>query len=191
MKVGDTVKRTGPNCLACIKGHTYQVASLSGSCCQLYYDDSTTFVSEGYEFDQSNFVVVEAVEIKTATIDLKPEDPMKYPTTSAERKAMPVYDGCIRYFPAALMLVSVLSRKGNEKHNPGEPLHHARGKSTDHGNCITRHQMEVGTIDPDTQLDHAVGVGWRALAQLQELAESKYGWPLAAGARLPTSEPQK
>ena len=108
---------------------------------------------------------------------------MSPPATSAERKAMPVFSGCLNYFPAALQLVSVLSRLGNEKHNPGEPLHHARGKSMDHGDCITRHQLEVGTIDPDTDLDHAVGVAWRALAQLQELAEKRYGWPMAPGAK--------
>lgn len=108
---------------------------------------------------------------------------MQYATDSASRKGRPVERGCLRYFPAALELVSVLSRKGNEKHNPGEPMHHARGKSTDHGDCIVRHQAEAGTIDPDTGLDHAVAVAWRALAQLQELAESKYGWPMAPGAK--------
>ena len=108
---------------------------------------------------------------------------MSPPTTSAERKAMPVFSGCLNYFPAALQLVSVLSKLGNDKHNPGEPLHHARGKSMDHGDCIVRHQLEAGTIDPDTGLDHAVGVAWRALAQLQELAEKRYGWPMAPGAK--------
>ena len=108
---------------------------------------------------------------------------MAYPSTSAERKEMPMYRGCVRYFPAALALVSTLSKKGNDKHNPGEPMHHARGKSNDHGDCIARHLSEVGTIDPDTQLDHAVALAWRALALLQELAETKYGWPKAPGAK--------
>lgn len=109
---------------------------------------------------------------------------MKPPVTSQERKDTPVFDGCFRYFPAALMLVSRLSKAGNDKHNPGQPMHHARGKSTDHGNCILRHQIDVGTIDPEMQLDHAVEVAWRALAQLQEIAEKQYGWPLAPGAKL-------
>lgn len=109
--------------------------------------------------------------------------PMYYSNTSAARKGMPIYRGCLRYFPAALALVSVLSRKGNEKHNPGEEMHHARGKSADHGDCILRHQIQVGEIDEEMGLDHAVEVAWRALAQLQELAEKKYGWPVAPGAR--------
>lgn len=112
-----------------------------------------------------------------------PPPAMSPPTTSAERKAMPIYRGVLRYAPAALHLVSALSKKGNDKHNPGEEMHHAREKSSDHGDCILRHQMEVGTIDPDTELDHAVAVAWRALMQLQELAESKYGWPKAPGAK--------
>lgn len=187
MKAGDTVECINDKAYFAVRrGSTYRVEKVKG--CFLKFEG---LVYEKY--DHFDFRVVEAVEINEAVVTADQARPsaMLYPKTSAERKAMPVYDGCIRYFPAALMLVSALSRKGNEKHNPGEPLHHARGKSADHGNCITRHQMEVGTIDPDTQLDHAVGVAWRALAQLQELAESKYGWPLAAGARLPTSEPQK
>ncbi len=108
---------------------------------------------------------------------------MFYADDSSAHKGRPVYTGCLQYFPAALSLVSVLSRLGNDKHNPGQPMHHARGKSTDHGDCIVRHQMGVGTIDPDNELDHAVAVAWRALAQLQELAERQYGWPVAPRAR--------
>lgn len=108
---------------------------------------------------------------------------MAFKDDSATRKGQPVFSGVVRYFPAALSLVAMLSKKGNDKHNPGEEMHHARGKSNDHGDCILRHQMGVGTIDPDSDLDHAVGVAWRALAQLQELAEKRYGWPKAPGAK--------
>ena len=107
---------------------------------------------------------------------------MLFRSDSAARKGAPLDRGCLRYFPAALALVSVVSRKGNDKHNPGEPMHHARGKSMDHGDCILRHQVDVGTIDPKMGLDHAAMVAWRALAQLQEIAENKYGWPRAPGA---------
>lgn len=109
--------------------------------------------------------------------------PMYYSNTSEARKGQPMHSGCLRYFPAALALVSVLSRKGNDKHNPGEPIHWSRSKSADHGDALVRHQKDVGTIDPDVDLDHAVEVAWRALAQLQELAERVYGWPVAPGAR--------
>lgn len=109
--------------------------------------------------------------------------PMYYSNTSEARKGQPMHSGCLRYFPAALALVSVLSRKGNDKHNPGEPIHWSRDKSADHGDALVRHQKDVGTIDTDVDLDHAVEVAWRALAQLQELAERVYGWPVAPGAR--------
>lgn len=109
------------------------------------------------------------------------------PTSSSERKRIPLATGCLYYFPAALAEVAKLSRIGNDKHNPGQPLHHARGKSSDHADCILRHQIDVGTIDPDTGLDHATMVAWRALAQLQELCEAR-GAPLARGAKLPEGE---
>jgi hypothetical protein len=74
-----------------------------------------------------------------------------------------------------------LSRVGNDKHNPGQPLHWARGKSSDHADCIMRHLAERGTIDTDG-LSHSVKVAWRALALLQEELEAK-GAPKARGAK--------
>ena len=106
------------------------------------------------------------------------------PTTSAERKAVPLARGCLDYFPAALAAVAELSWHGNDKHNPGEELHHARGKSSDHADCIMRHLMDRGTLDPEDGLRHSVKVAWRALALLQEELEAA-GAPVARGARLP------
>lgn len=108
------------------------------------------------------------------------------PTTSQERKDIPLQRGCLDYFPAALAAVAQLSKAGNDKHNPGEEMHHARGKSGDHADCIQRHQLERGTVDTDGFL-HDVKVAWRALAQLQEEMERR-GAPIARGARLPTEE---
>jgi len=80
----------------------------------------------------------------------------------------------LQYFPLAIAAVARLSQIGNDKHNPGEPLHWARDKSTDHGDCIVRHQLDFDQIDSDTGEYHAVAVAWRALAQLQLLEEKKY-----------------
>ena len=102
---------------------------------------------------------------------------------SLARKNTPIFRGCVRYFPDALAAVARLSYKGNEKHNPGQEMHHARGKSNDHGDCILRHQIEFDQIDPETDEFHAVAVAWRALAQLQELIERVQGLPMAPGAR--------
>jgi hypothetical protein len=111
------------------------------------------------------------------------------PTGSAERKDVPLARGCLDYFPAALAAVAKLSRAGNEKHNPGEELHHARGKSMDHADCIVRHLVDRGTVDPEDGIPHSVKVAWRALALLQEELEAS-GSPLARGARLPDPEKQ-
>jgi len=94
---------------------------------------------------------------------------------SEERKATPIWSGVLRYFPDAIAAVARLSKRGNDKHNPGEPLHWAREKSNDHGDCILRHQMEPDAIDEDTGELHAVAVAWRALAQLQLLEEKRLG----------------
>ncbi len=88
------------------------------------------------------------------------------PTDSAERKKLPVFSGVVAYFPDALAAVAEVSFKGNQQHNPGEPLHWAREKSTDHEDCIMRHMLELGTRDKD-DVRHAAKLAWRALAVLQ------------------------
>jgi hypothetical protein len=97
-----------------------------------------------------------------------------------QRKATPIWSGVLCYFPDAIAAVARLSKKGNDKHNPGEPLHWSRDKSNDHGDCILRHQMEPDAIDPDTGELHAVAVAWRALAQLQLLEEKRMGKDITA-----------
>lgn len=120
------------------------------------------------------------------------------PTDSQERKAIPIVSGCLDYFPAALAGVARISKQGNDKHNPGQHLHHARGKSNDHADCIVRHLMDlqdllaysqrVAELDCATD-EHAIltevsALAWRSLALSQELHE-RFGAPLAPGARLP------
>ena len=85
------------------------------------------------------------------------------PTDSAERKTYPLYRGLFVYFPRALAAISHHSHVGNEKHNPGEPLHWARGKSEDHPDALLRHVMEKDWV----------GAAWRALAQLETVLDGK------------------
>ena len=96
--------------------------------------------------------------------------------TSAERKEVAVARGLYAYFPDALALIARHSVRSNEKHNPGEPVHWARGKSNDQEDCIARHSLAVA-IDPDS-LDggepHIICRAWRALAALQLWAEAKH-----------------
>ena len=94
------------------------------------------------------------------------------PTDSAARKAIPICTGVFDYFPDALAAVARVSLTGNEKHNPGEPLHWAREKSTDHPNCIGRHLIERGTMDADGHR-HSAHLAWRSLALLQTEIEEE------------------
>ena len=94
------------------------------------------------------------------------------PTDPAERKATPIASGVLDYFPDALAEVARVSKMGNDQHNPGQPLHWARGKSTDHPDCIVRHLADRGTRDVDNAR-HSAKVAWRALALLQEEIEEE------------------
>jgi len=93
------------------------------------------------------------------------------PSDAAERKNLPICRGVIDYFPLALLAVAEVSRVGNDQHNPGEPLHWARSKSTDHADCILRHLIDRGKLDSDS-LRHSAKLAWRALALLQEELEN-------------------
>lgn len=88
-------------------------------------------------------------------------------TDSKLRKEMPVATGVLDYFPLAVAYIARVSFLGNEKHNPGEPLHWARGKSDDHPDCVARHTIERGTFDLDDGVLHDGKLAWRALANLE------------------------
>ena len=91
--------------------------------------------------------------------------------TSAQRKEYPITTGCLDYFRDALLLVSHVSYKGNQKHNKGEPLHWARSKSADEEDAIGRHLVNRYETDPEIDLEEAAQLAWRTLAFLQKLAE--------------------
>jgi len=91
------------------------------------------------------------------------------PTDDKARKALPIFDGVIMYFPLAMAAIAEVSRIGNEQHNPGEPLHWARGKSMDQFNTALRHLIDHASgvrRDSDGSL-HLAKAAWRVLAALQ------------------------
>jgi hypothetical protein len=94
------------------------------------------------------------------------------PTNAAERKAVPLFSGLIKYFPDALAAVAACSQKGNDQHHKGEPLHWDRTKSTDEPDALCRHLWEAGTVDTDGTR-HSAKVAWRALAMLQKEIETE------------------
>ena len=94
------------------------------------------------------------------------------PCDAEGRKKYPLATGLFDYFPDALAAISNLSWVGNEQHNPGEPLHWARGKSTDEADTMLRHFSQRGTLDTDG-IRHSVKMAWRALALLQKEIEAE------------------
>ena len=88
------------------------------------------------------------------------------PTDKQARKDTPICRGVLDYFPLALAEIARVSKAGNDQHNPGQPLHWAKEKSTDHADCIARHLIERGTMDDDG-MRHSAKMAWRALALLQ------------------------
>lgn len=115
------------------------------------------------------------------------------PTDSEARKQIPMFSGCIKYFPAAIAGVARISKIGNDKHNPGQDLHHDRSKSLDHADCIIRHLTDVADLiaslereentNPEQILTEVSSLAWRALAYSQTLHEKYDGAPLAPGAK--------
>lgn len=94
---------------------------------------------------------------------------MGLPTDDKARKALPIFTGVLMYFPDAIAAVAEVSRLGNEQHNPGEPLHWAREKSTDQLNTAQRHMMDhgVGNVHDTDGAYHLAKAIWRLAAELQ------------------------
>lgn len=93
---------------------------------------------------------------------------MSLPTDAAARKATPIFSGVLNYFPDALAEVARVSKLGNDQHNPGQPLHWSKGKSTDHDDCAVRHMIDAQVDAMDTDGGrHRAKAAWRALAALQ------------------------
>jgi hypothetical protein len=120
------------------------------------------------------------------------------PTSSAARKDFPLWTGALEYAPAAFALMARTSVNGNRKHNPGEPLHHARGKSPDHKDCILRHLTDYVAMlayrarfgadsVPLAHLEEELGnLVWRAAMFAQEESERLGIAPRAPRAVLPS-----
>lgn len=101
-----------------------------------------------------------------------PDRASTLPTDATQRKGYPVASGVLDYFPDALVAIAEVSKKGNDQHNPGQPLHWARSKSTDEADTMIRHFLERGTRDVDG-VRHSAKMAWRALALLQKEIEAE------------------
>jgi hypothetical protein len=132
------------------------------------------------------------------------------PQDDQERKDAPLFRGLLGYFPAALFEVAAHSLDSDRKHNPGSTTGPtwARGKSSDHEDCIIRHVIDAGPRRPgalgallsvlppwllekipgssarDARRYHLRCLAWRALALLQEDCEAT-GSQAGASSRFP------
>ena len=88
------------------------------------------------------------------------------PKDGSTRKMYPIATGVLDYFPDAIAALAYVSYVGNEQHNPGQPVHWDREKSTDQDDTLMRHFLERGKLDTDG-LRHTAKLAWRALALLQ------------------------
>lgn len=100
---------------------------------------------------------------------------MALPTDDETRKTIRIWQGCFKYFPDALAAVAQLSKLANEQHNPGQPMHWAKEKSTEELDSMFNHLADIASQGDDSRdvegALHAVKVAWRALANVQRLAD--------------------
>lgn len=135
-------------------------------------------------------VAIQALgEIAQKLAELPPPARLLDLLTSEQRKQYPMTAGLLDYFPDACAETSHVSWLGNEKHNPGEELHWARGKSMDHADCIQRHLTQRGGFDTIVvngatyRVRHSAALMWRAAALLQEELEADLGLAAPRGAK--------
>lgn len=100
---------------------------------------------------------------------------MSLPTDRDARNALPVWDGCIAYFPDCWAEIAKVSALGNKQHALGDKLRFARDVSTDHQNKVMRHMLdhESGRVFDTDGTYHLAKAAWRALAALQVAIEEE------------------
>ena len=124
------------------------------------------------------------------------------------RKALPMYDFLTGYFPDAIVEIVKVAVAGNVQHNPGEPLHWAREKSTDQMNTAMRHIFDHGmgnvydqeppeilaAIGGESTM-HLAKAAWRLMAQIQLICEARQQGsnpvPVAAVPGAPAQQPEQ
>lgn len=112
------------------------------------------------------------IEARMVGIGGAPTRATTLPEGAELRKQFPVASGVLDYFPDAIAAVSNVSWRGNNQHNPGQPLHWARSKSGDEADTMQRHFLQRGTLDTDG-VRHSAKMAWRALALLQKEIEQE------------------
>lgn len=121
----------------------------------------------GCSFNRGNHVLQRDPVLVEATPEASKA--LGLPTDDKERKRLKLFTYLMEYFPDAFLAEVEVAVRGNEQHNPGEPLHWARDKSNDQLNTAFRHLFDYGRgvkKDTDGQYHLAKAI-WRLKAQLQ------------------------
>ena len=94
--------------------------------------------------------------------------------TAQQRKQTPIWSGVMQYFPKVWEHIARVSWQGNQQHNPGQPLHWAREKSTDQLDAALRHMLDhvVSAKDTDGQYHLAKAI-WRLCAEFELFLEKE------------------
>ena len=95
--------------------------------------------------------------------------PLKQPGAKADANKSPVTQGCLQYFPRALLEVAKVSLKGAEKYS-WKGWEHVDDGQTRYNNALGRHILYEaidGPYDSDTGELHAAQIAWNALARLE------------------------
>jgi hypothetical protein len=94
---------------------------------------------------------------------------LSLPTDRDARNALPIWDGCIAYFPDVWAEVAKVSVLGNKQHDLGDKLFWNTHVSTDHKNKAFRHMLddENGEVMDADGTFHLAKALWRIAAALQ------------------------
>ena len=100
---------------------------------------------------------------------------MSLPTDRDARNALPIWDGCMTYFPDVWAEIAKVSVAGNKQYAFGGNLRWERSVSTDHMNKVMRHCLDdaAGNVLDTDGTFHLAKAAWRILAQLQLAIERK------------------
>src|SRR3990167_4558838 len=105
---------------------------------------------------------------------------LKTPGAKADAGKSPVMQGCLQYFPRALLEVAKVSLKGAEKYS-WKGWEKVVDGPTRYGNALSRHILAEaieGPYDSDTKELHAAQVAWNAFSRLYLIlreSESNHG----------------
>ena len=97
------------------------------------------------------------------------------PSDRDARNALPVWDGCLMYFPDVWAEIAKVSVAGNKQYAFGGKLRWERTVSTDHENKVIRHMLDhaAGNVLDSDGTFHLAKAAWRVLAALQLAIEAQ------------------